>query len=105
MSKKQFFLYKIFNEKRMVTISDAAIARIYGVPEKNIREYVRQDTEAGMIIEVRFRSTYYLTFLGLHTFYRHYTDCVWYISDGEYNQKILHTEDIFPVWLDFKLNY
>lgn len=50
----------------MVTISDKEIAKLYQISEEHVREYVRWDVKAGMIIEVHSRSTYYLTFQGLH---------------------------------------
>lgn len=49
----------------MVTISDKEIAKLYQISEEHVQEYVSWDVEAGMIIEVHSRSTYYLTFQGL----------------------------------------
>ena len=69
MSKTKFFLHKVFYGKHRLTISNADLARIYEISEEEVRSYVNHDVEAGLCIEDRAHSTYYLTFLGLRALY------------------------------------
>lgn len=64
MSQDRFYLYKIFKDDAKVTISEREIAKLYGVTISEVREYIRKDVQAKMVLWEHSSSTFYLALRG-----------------------------------------
>ena len=64
MPNDRFWLYKIFKEDPKVTISEASIAKLYGITLEEVSEYIQRDLQAKMIEREWSCSTFYLTSRG-----------------------------------------